>query len=265
MALATAEAIRDRILTLIEAITPSSLSGDKFRRYRNEGNGNFAAWAERNATASFRRVQVREVGDDNPPDVSNTDFEAVYLTEELRIAYPQSHRYGAANALDRDDVMKLDWKDINFSVGMYGRANFSEENDCTPLPAVRLATERGDNVDFLVIKLTYRYNRDTGAPDTMPASSTSYGTGRPLIILAGQSQARGHGDTFYLDNQYDLTTPYKSISLNTQIGADAVSPITWSIFGTTPLEPYSTPGTPSMGYELTLGRALWDLSLIHIS
>lgn len=87
---------------------------------------------------------------------------------------------------------------------------------------------------------------------------TNYGTGRPLIIIAGQSQARGHGDTFYLDNQYDLTTPYKSVSLNTQIGADAVSPITWSIFGTTPLQPYSTPGTPSMGYELTLGRALWN-------
>lgn len=92
-----------------------------------------------------------------------------------------------------------------------------------------------------------------------PNAESVYGTGRPLIVIAGQSQALGHGDTFWLDNGPGLVTPYKAVPLNYQLGADAVSPIVWTFGATGPLQPFAAPGSPGMGYELSLGRALYDL------
>jgi hypothetical protein len=157
---ATAENIRDRIYALIEALTPISLARDTFRRYRNEDAADFDAWAEKNPAAALRRLQVREVGDDEPPDVSSTTEEQVEVEFEIRIAYPQTARYGAANGMDRDDVLVEDWKRINFAIGMYGRGNFSGTNDCTPLGATK-TREQGGKVDYMVVRARYRYSRST--------------------------------------------------------------------------------------------------------
>lgn len=159
MSLATAEAIRDRIYTLIESQVPTTLSNDKFRRYRNEEGADFEAFAEKIGAAALRRVQVREVGADVPPDVSNTDFEGVEVEFEARIAYPQNHRYGPANAMDRDDVMNQDWLKLNAAIGIYGRANFSGTHDCTPLGCVK-TREQGGKIDYLVLRARFRYYRD---------------------------------------------------------------------------------------------------------
>lgn len=159
MALATAEAIRDRILTLLESLTPTSLSGDKFRRYRNEGDGDFEAWAEKNPAAAFRRVQCRQTGGDSRPEISNTTEERIRTRFEVRVAYPQNHRYGAGNALDRDDVMNQDWLKINYAIGEYGRGNFSGTNDCTPTAAADNELERVGKIDYLVVRVEYEYVR----------------------------------------------------------------------------------------------------------
>jgi hypothetical protein len=158
VALATAESIRDRIYTLIEALTPVSLTADKFVRYRNEGAAEFDEWAEAKPNAALRRFQVREVGDDEPPETSSATEERVRVRFEVRIAYPQTSRYGAANGMDRDDVMNEDWKRINFAVGIYGRGNFSGANDCTPLGAVK-SREAGGKVDYLVVDCEMEYVR----------------------------------------------------------------------------------------------------------
>jgi hypothetical protein len=156
----TAAGIRDQIYTLIEALTPASLSADKFRRYRNEGDADFDAWAEKNPAASLRRFQVREVGDDEPPLTSSTIEERVRVRFEIRMAYPQNHRYGAANGMDRDDVINADWLRLNFAIGIYGRSNFSGTNDCTPLGAVKVR-ESGGKVDYLVVTAEYEHVRST--------------------------------------------------------------------------------------------------------
>jgi hypothetical protein len=158
VSLATAESIRDRVYTLIEALTPTSLSSDKFRRYRNEGGADFDAAMEKNPSAAFRRFQVRETGDDEIPETSSGTEERVRIRYTLRMAYPQTHRYGGANAMDRDDVINQDWKAINYTVGMYGRGNFSGTNDCTPLGAMK-TRESGQGVDYLVVTLEFEYLR----------------------------------------------------------------------------------------------------------
>jgi hypothetical protein len=93
--------------------------------------------------------------------VSNTTEERVKLRLRISIAYPQSHRYGGQNALDRDDVINQDWLKINAAIGIYGRANFSGGNDCTPLGAIK-TREQGIKVDFLVVECEFEYQRSTG-------------------------------------------------------------------------------------------------------
>jgi len=158
MALATVEAIRDRIYTLVESLTPTSLSADKFRRFRNEDGADFEDWAETNPSAALRRFQVRQFGTDENPLVSDTTNERIKLRLACRLAYPQTHRYGAANAMDRDDVMNQDWKKINAAIGLYGRGNFSSTHDCTPLGAT-MELQIGTAIDFMVIEATFEYLR----------------------------------------------------------------------------------------------------------
>lgn len=160
MALATAAAIRDRIYTLLEGVTPTSLTADKFRRYRNEGGADFPDWAEKNPAGALRRFQVRQVGDDGEPTVSDTLQERAILEVEIRISYPQTSRYGAANGMDRDDVRKEDWKSIKHIIGCDGRANFSGTYDCTPLGATE-SREEGGAVDSSVIRARFEYLRAT--------------------------------------------------------------------------------------------------------
>lgn len=158
MALATAENIRDRLYTLLEALTPATDSTVKFRRYRNEWGADFVEAAEKNPAACLRRFQVRQVGGNEMPETSSTIEERIRLILEIRIAYPQSHRYGNQNAMDRDDVIRQDMLKLNASVGLYGRGNFSGSHDCTPLGATP-ERETATGVDFLVVTAEYEYLR----------------------------------------------------------------------------------------------------------
>lgn len=158
MSLSTIEAIRDRLLTLIESLTPTTLSGNKFLRYRAERDGNLVDWAEKNPGACLRRVSATETGEDEPPDVSSVTEEWVVATVEVRVAYPQTHRYGPDNERDRKDCMNADWKAINYLIGIYGRGNFSGTNDCTPLGAIK-SFESSGPIDFLVVRAKFRYTR----------------------------------------------------------------------------------------------------------
>jgi hypothetical protein len=121
----TAEAIRDRIIAVIAGLVPKTVAGDIFRAYRNEGGGDFQAWAEGNATGCRRRFQVRQLRDRRAPDISNTDFEERMATFRILVAYPQTHRDGPGAALDRDDALDSDMMQIEHAIGMCGRANLA--------------------------------------------------------------------------------------------------------------------------------------------
>lgn len=152
----TAAAIRDRITALISAILPTADERTPFRAHRNEGRADFTAWAEANAAGAHRRFQVRDDGLEEPPEVTNTDVDMRHVTFVVRIAYPQTGRWGKDGALDRDDVIAQDWRKINRSIGIYGRANFTGSYDCTPLGADR-EMELGDAVDFLIVRARFSF------------------------------------------------------------------------------------------------------------
>lgn len=159
--LTTVAQIRDRMIDVIEALTPTSLAGDKFRAYRNEGAADFRGWAEGNGkSAAWRRFQVRDIGDDAPPDISNQDYELRSVWFEIRVSYPQTHRAGRDAALDRDDVMAEDQHQIENAVGMRGRANFIAPNPIASWVEGSTEREVGDGVDFLVIRQRMIFYRD---------------------------------------------------------------------------------------------------------
>ena len=153
----TAESIRDRIIELILALTPSVLSGDRFREYRNEREGNFITACESAPAGCLRRYQVRTTGDDEPPEVSDTTTAQLRTAFTILVAYPNTHRYGGGR--DRDDVIDEDWKAINYRCGIYGRANFSSTHDCTPLGCTK-SFEPGEAVSYLVIEMRLLYAVD---------------------------------------------------------------------------------------------------------
>ena len=161
MATATAASIRDQVLAVVEDLIPTSRSADKFLRLRNEGDGDPVEWCETNPAAALRRIWCREIGTDEQPLISNVNTERVRIRLELRVAYPQTARFGD-NALARDNAIAQDWLKINKAVGMYGKANFTSVTDgsydATPLPAEKY-NERGDKIDFLVVSLTFEYSR----------------------------------------------------------------------------------------------------------
>jgi len=159
----TAAAIRDRFHVLIEALAPTSDTKVRFRRYRNEGDGNFQAFAEANPAGAHRRFQVRDDGAEDPPEVSNTDTDMRHVTYVIQVAYPATGRYGVDQALDRDDVIDQDWGAINSAIGIYGRANFTVAggHDCTPLGAAREVI-RGSTVDILEVRARASYYRTVG-------------------------------------------------------------------------------------------------------
>lgn len=159
-----AASIRDRIIAVITALSPSSLAtgaGNAFHEYRNEGDGDFIAWAEKNPAAAFRRFQVRDDGTDEPPAVTNMDIEERSVTFEIVISYPQSARTGHKQALSRDDVIAADFRQIDFAVGICGRINFSPpEPDAVPR-GITKRIDRRDACDYLVLTETFTYRRTT--------------------------------------------------------------------------------------------------------
>ncbi len=156
MAFATVEAIRDRLYTLIEGLTPLALSADRFRRYRNEGKADFETWANAGPAGALRRFQVRADSHEGP-DVSNTDFDARIVTFRITVAYPQTARTGPDQAMDRDDAMDSDFRLIDRALGFYGRANFSATHDCTPLGTTPPTPVSGAACDFLEATASFRY------------------------------------------------------------------------------------------------------------
>ena len=162
----TPAAIRDRMLTVIEALTPTSDSAIKFLRHPNEGAGDFIEWAESTPAAAYRRVQVIETGEDGPPETSSGIEEERTVTFRVTIAYPLDQRYGTDLALDRHDVIREDQRRIERAIGMHGKANFTPSSypDATWLQDGSGADrQQGEACDYLVLTIRMLYVLDVSA------------------------------------------------------------------------------------------------------
>lgn len=161
MTTTTDDLVRDRIVAVIAALAPTSPTSPGFAAYRNEDDGDFVKWAEANPDAAWRRFQVRDNGDDAPPEVSSVTLQESTRTFRILVAYSRTHRAGPKNALDRDRLMSRDQHQIEFAVGMTGKSNFSATNGFPEASwrSGRTARQSGTAVDFLVITQTMAFWR----------------------------------------------------------------------------------------------------------
>lgn len=114
----TREAIRENMVTLIEALAPTTSSDVPFRVERGERD--FRTWAEANEAAALRRFSVRFVGQPSPPVISDTLTELVEQDAvEVLIAYPKQYgKYGQGNNRALDDVLDEDVQQIDGQSGV---------------------------------------------------------------------------------------------------------------------------------------------------
>ncbi len=189
MPTSTPEAIRDRMIAVIEALTPTSDVRVPYRRYRNEGGANFQGWAEKNPTAARRRFQVRTAGRTTTPAVSNTDIEQHEVEVTITLAYPQTGRDGPDQALDRDDTADVDQFQIDRACGMLGKANFfSPYPDATWIEGVPGERIEGETCDFIELRYVMIYFRARALPI---AAFTVSGTFLDLEFASTSSSPSG--------------------------------------------------------------------------
>lgn len=124
MSTTTFEAIRDAQARAIELLTPTNISGDKFRRHRDAKE--FMPWVAATPTSCFRRFQILSNFDDVQEPTADGGVEGCRHTMELRVAYPlQYGKFGRENAPDMEDLMRLDLALIDKTIGLNGAAIYT--------------------------------------------------------------------------------------------------------------------------------------------
>lgn len=155
----TRQLIRDRMITLIKAITPTIRSDVKFRHSLDEREADFVTQMDANPAGALRRFQVRWDRATEVPEASSELETQTYATFVIMAAYPHTAATGSEWARDRDDAIETDWHAIDQMVGIYGRGNFSGTNTCVPLGATHTIVE-GETCDFLRIEARVLFTLD---------------------------------------------------------------------------------------------------------
>jgi hypothetical protein len=152
----TFELIRNQQCSLIEALTPTQMTGILFRRHTDRLE--FMAWVEaNNAKACFRRFQILSNFDIEQGPTADGSIEACKHTMELRVAYPRyDGRYGAENARDMEDTLSADLHKIDAAIGLNGGANYVTNQDlCLKQTSTVIEAEQA-----MVLSITYLVQYD---------------------------------------------------------------------------------------------------------
>ncbi len=153
----TAAEIRNACLDAVEALTPRTLSGDRFERHRADSSSGqtFEEWLGAKQQ-QVRRFVVRDTGVRGMPTVSNMDVIRERVTFEVVVAYPVSNRYGVDGDLSLEDVIDEDKRQIDHAIGLHGSAN-------VPTTAVFLTELSGwdriaaETYIFLIGRLSFEF------------------------------------------------------------------------------------------------------------
>jgi hypothetical protein len=158
----TVEELRDHIIALIKALVPTVHSDTGFLPFLDDDGDDFVAWALANPAAALRRFQVRDSGDDEWPDITDTQVEYRFVTFEILVAYPQTARFTSDDGAgrDRDDARRRDQLLLEQSVGLNGYTNFTGAT-CPNAAHVNGSTTRPivGNVDFLFLRQKMRFSQ----------------------------------------------------------------------------------------------------------
>lgn len=120
----TVAVIRDTMITAVLGIDPLLNSETRFRHHRE--NMPFGQFCEANPQASWRLFSIRDTGESEAADVTNTDSEWRWITIQCAIAYPLDFRAGPLGERDRDDLIASDARQIRATIGPGGYPTLEE-------------------------------------------------------------------------------------------------------------------------------------------
>jgi hypothetical protein len=154
----TFNSIRDQQIALIEALTPSSLSGQKFRRHREATP--FMGWVEANPAACFRRFEILRNWDDDQQPTSDGSLEGAAHSMEVRVAYPLREKglYGPENERDMDELIDQDRRLIDGAIGLNGGVNYVSSQHLCESTGHEVGTA-GEGARVLSITFSLLYDR----------------------------------------------------------------------------------------------------------
>lgn len=155
--------VRQRMVTVIKALTPTSLSSLPWLVTETE-HSDFRTYAEElgNSEAVFREYEIEDIEDD-AAGVQDHRSELRLMTAELIIAYP--HSWGWYRTKDSTNqwneaalraLAHQDRKQIDNAIGVRGGSNYTSGQSACWFDSVSF--EEGENVTFLVIAMTVRFD-----------------------------------------------------------------------------------------------------------
>ncbi len=146
----TVDLIRTQMVSVLEAVTPTSQTGVKFRSHRDEVE--FFDWCGANKEAAFRRFEVQWSGGYEGPEVTNTDLEWHRTELTVTLAYPLTWgKYGAKNRASLLKMVEEDVHQFDDLVGLRGAANWTGGSWAIKKPNDEKAEQGG----VLFVRMTF--------------------------------------------------------------------------------------------------------------
>ena len=158
MATTTVEAIRDNMISLIEALTPNTRASNKFSVDRAVHD--FGEWAEEHANSCLRRFAIKDVGSYDLPEVSSHQEERLRANLTVLVAYPMKAPSLAGTNANRDlyDVIREDMHQIDSAIGHRAQGDYVAGQGGTRALAKDIV--EGESVILLALDMETYFCRD---------------------------------------------------------------------------------------------------------
>jgi len=155
----TVEAIRDNMITLVEALSPGSRARSKFKVNRSVEE-DFTEWAEEHSSSCLRRFAIRDTGGYELPEVSDHQEERIRANLEVLVAYPRKMPSIAGGDGKRDlyDMIRQDMHQIDTAIGHRGQASYLGGQGGTYSLTKEIL--EGESVVFCALEVETYFHRD---------------------------------------------------------------------------------------------------------
>ncbi len=154
----TFAAIRDKMETLIIALSPATLADVRFKLERGEKN--FEEWAEDNPSACLRVFAIREIGEgDDELQMTNSDLEHVQTLAEVIVAYPKHYgKYGRNAVQSARDMIREDRKQIDgqSGIGIHNASGYVSGQDASQLEGRSIEGDDEEDSPVLFSRMVFR-------------------------------------------------------------------------------------------------------------
>jgi hypothetical protein len=144
----TFELIRRRQVSLLEAIVPLKLSGQRFRAHTDSTP--FMDFVEKSPKGSFRRFEILDNFDDESTGTTDGAIEGCQHTFELRVAYPTTDSDRAM-----EDLIRSDRRQIDATIGLNGGLGYVDGQYLSQIQGHSIGSTAGARILSMTFLVQY--------------------------------------------------------------------------------------------------------------